>query len=192
MSNHRVGFKGIFLSLFFCIALLSVPAFANPDFDAGMAEYNKSHWAAAANKFNLAFKKEKNPKARYMLGICHQRLNHTKLAKADFDWVTIYGKDESLKMAAHQGLDQIEEYRSMMPCNNPECLNWGHRGWERRPNGEYWCYFSKQGDMTHYVSEHHLNHVVRKQPDGSPLDVGACPVCNGTGKMSRPKKLPLT
>ncbi len=87
-------------------------AFSAPSFNSAVAAYKAGNYAQALQDFK--FFKAKSPNnalTRYYLALCHQAMNHTSEAKAEYQWVSQYG-DATLKSHAATGLSQLSSMKT--------------------------------------------------------------------------------
>ena len=84
-----------------------------PSFKAAVENYKAGKYASALEDFKY-FKASSpnNVLTRYYLALCHQAMNHTSDARAEYEWVSRYG-DPTLKSHAATGLAQLSSMRSV-------------------------------------------------------------------------------
>ena len=90
-------------------------AFSAPNFNGAVNSYKAGNYAQALQDFKV-FKANSpnNALTRYYLALCHQAMNHTSEARAEYQWVSQYG-DATLKSHAARGLSQLSSMRSSHP-----------------------------------------------------------------------------
>jgi hypothetical protein len=71
------------------------------------------------------------------------------------------------------------------PCPNPGCLKLSDGGWYTKADGKRWKKFPAKNGGYHEWSEFHVGQVI-EIADGTPINVGKCPVCGGKTTVSDP------
>lgn len=77
----------------------------------------------------------------------------------------------------------------MVPCPN-QCLKKDDPGWTHmqvagHPDTDVWMQFNSPNGGWCAYNQNHIGHVI-SLVNGSWVDTGVCPVCNGTGKVVCP------
>jgi hypothetical protein len=100
-----------------CLALLPLAVQAAPPKQAvsattrqAITEYGQGQYRSALAKFNTT--KGKDASSRYYAALCEQNLNMMTDAKADYEWVSTYGKDPlaSYSRSALANLGQLQSH----------------------------------------------------------------------------------
>lgn len=193
--------KVVFLSLILCI-----PAFAQEDANGEQEKLRQKEYSEGTKffqekKFSDALKHYKRAaetttddgECAILVGRCYFHLKEYDKALKQYESVAQNGKRITVKNKAQKYAQQLScMMKGICPGN---CLKPSMKGWrkmkvEGTPDRLVWMvfpYLDKAGKGgSEYWSNDHMGEVI-EYVNGRPKNMGKCPICNGTGKITLTK-----
>ncbi len=164
------------------------------EFDKGTTLFQAKKYAVALKSFQKAADSGADDgNARTMMGYCYYEMHQYPEALLQYNRAAKDGKLISVKNKAQYLAKRLNaSIQGICPGN---CLKPSMPGWHKmnvpgKPERLVWMvypYLDPAGKGgSEYWSNDHMGEVI-EYVNGRPIDKGRCPICGGTGRVSRPK-----
>jgi hypothetical protein len=162
------------------------PAGPPPGFDAAVKLYQSRKFPAAAAKFEGFIKAgTADDETHSYLAGSYQLMNKYSKAAKEYEWLAANAKSMTMRRKAQESAQTLR-LRMRGICPMP-CLKRNDPRWQRmivagHPPTDMWIKFNYRGGSGSF-SQRHMGHIIQSDGSHPPRDVGACPVCQGSGRV---------